>query len=351
MADKVRVGVLGATGLVGQMFVKLLDNHPWFEASYLASSPQSSGAKYRDAAEWSLGGMPPAWVSEMVLGDASRPEEVPGDVEMVFSALPRDVSAPIEAALARRGLVVVSNAGSMRLEPDIPLLNPEVNYEHLGLLETQHRRRGWRGAVLKVPNCSTAILTLSLAPIINTTGLRRLVVTTLQAISGAGLRGLSGHAILGNVIPLIKGEEEKIMGEARKILGELREDGVKPLDAEIHATATRVPVLDGHLESIHMEPEHPTRVEEIREAIEEYSPLRGMSLPSAPSKPVLLAWREDRPQPRLDVWAGGGMSVTVGRLRSSGWISYVALGHNLVRGAAGTGILIAELYLKATGLK
>ena len=351
MVEKIRAAVLGATGLVGQRFVSLLAGHPWFELAAVTASEARRGRPYGEEVNWVLGPEVPREARDLVLR-ATRPEEL-DDVELVFVALPKNVAARIEGELAERGKIVVSNASNMRLEPDIPLLNPEVNHEHIRLLEAQAKRRGWRGAILKVPNCSTAVLTLAVKPIVDAYGVEEVHVTTLQAISGAGYSGVTGYQITDNVIPYIRGEEEKLQRESRKILGRLtREDGmprVEEYDARVYATTTRVPVLDGHLESIHLVLEgRPGSREEVEEVLSNYRSLpQELELPTAPEKPVVVRSEPDRPQPRLDRMNGKGMSVTIGRVRLDGRIlRLVALGHNTIRGAAGTGVLIAELYYR-----
>ena len=351
MVDKIRAAVLGATGLVGQRFVSLLASHPWFELVALTASSERAGKRYSDTVQWLLETPMPSNVAEITVA-ATSPDSVEG-AEVVFVALPKEAAMEIELELARRGKIVVSNASNYRLEPDIPLLNPEANWEHIGLVEEQRRRRGWRGAILKVPNCSTAVLTLSLKPVLDRFGIRDVHVTTMQAISGAGLRGVPGYVIVDNIVPFIKNEEEKIINETRKVLGRLEDHTVKPLEVNIYATTTRVPVLDGHLESVHIvlgrEPNNP---EEVIEAFESWRPRpQELGLPTAPEKPVIVRREPDRPQPRLDRLNGGGMSVTVGRIRLSDRVlQYLVLGHNTIRGAAGTGVLIAELYYRINGL-
>jgi len=355
LVERVRVAVLGVTGVVGQRFVQLLSNHPWFEIAYLAASEASAGKRYFEAVEWVVEGPLPQPVGDMVLGPPD-PNAIPRDVEVVFSALPSGVAAGIEVELAKRGFTVVSNASPMRLDGDVPLVNPEVNWEHLRLVEVQRKRRGWRGCIIKNPNCTTAILTLSLKPLVDAFGLRRVIVTTLQAVSGAGLRGVPSMAVIDNVIPYIEGEEEKVRRESRKILGRLAGEGVEEYPVEISATTTRVPVLDGHLESVHVELREPAGVEEAAEVMAGFrSKPQELGLPTAPEKPIVVRREPDRPQPRLDRLEGGGMSVVVGRLEEAhglgrGWLKYVVLGHNAVRGAAGAAVLIAELYLKLEGL-
>jgi len=351
VVDKIRAAVLGATGLVGQRFVSLLASHPWFELVAITASSERAGRKYGEAVQWLLETPMPSSVAGLELLE-TRPESVEG-AEVVFVALPKEAAMEIEPELARRGKIVVSNASNYRMEPDIPLLNPEVNWGHMGLVEEQRKRRGWSGAILKVPNCSTAVLTLSLKPLLDRFGLREIHVTTMQAISGAGLRGVPGYAIVDNIIPFIRNEEEKIINETRKILGSLRDGAIDYLGVEIYATTTRVPVLDGHLESVHVVLERePSSENEVEEAFESWRPRpQELGLPTAPEKPVIVRREQDRPQPRLDRLNGRGMSVTVGRIRLRRRVlQYLVLGHNTIRGAAGTGVLIAELYYRLSGL-
>ena len=352
--DKIPVAVLGATGLVGQRFIEILSKHPWFEVEYVAASERSAGLKYADAVNWVLSKEIPESVANLVVGSVY---DVPDNIEIVFSALSSSIAEPIEVSLARRGFTVVSNASPLRMEPDIPLLNPEVNHDHINLLKVQRRRRTWKGYILKNPNCTTAILTLSLAPILNEYGIEQLMVTTMQAISGAGLRGASAYLITDNIIPYIKKEEVKVMTETRKILGKLSKGGkVEPLNLPIAVTTTRVPVLDGHMEVVYIKTSNEVKSSEIMDTLENFKSLpQELKLPTAPSKPVIVRKEKDRPQPRLDRLAGNGMSVTVGRVEEmeelgDKWIRYVVLGHNTIRGAAGTAVLIAELYAKTMGL-
>ncbi len=344
MADKIKVAVLGATGLVGQKFIQILSNHPFFEVALVAASAKSAGKKYKEAVEWFSTKPLPEDIGELEVVEA-KPENIEG-VDLVFSALPSSVAGPIEVELAKKGLPVVSNASPMRLDEDVPLLNPEVNWEHAKLIEVQQRRRGWKGFIAKNPNCTTAILTLSLKPLMDAYGLDRVLVTTMQAISGAGLDGISGLRILDNIVPFIKNEEEKVMKESRKILGTLKGDHIEPAQFKITATCTRVPVIDGHLESVYAYTKKPlTSPEEIAEVLSSYKSMpQEEKLPTAPEQPIILRLEEDRPQPRLDREAGKGMAVTVGRIRrvEDNLLAYLVLGHNLVRGAAGVAVLVAE---------
>lgn len=348
MGVKLKAIVLGATGLVGQRFISILSRHPWFEIVALTASSRSAGFRYGDVVRWVLESQPPSEVLDMRLEplDPSIIESYRPDI--VFSALPSEVY-DVELELARRGLPVVSNSSPLRLEPDIPLLNPEVNADHIEVLDVQRERRGWRGFIVKVPNCTTAILTLSLKPIHDEFGVRRVVVSTMQAISGAGLTGLPAMLIQDNVIPYIEGEEEKVERETLKIMGEVSSDGIR-FNSEIAVTASchRVPVLEGHMEAVFVETKTKASVDDVIKAMEEFrgNKIRGLNLPSAPAKPIVVRREKDRPQTRLDRMEGNGMSVVVGRVREDkvvNGIKYIVLGHNTIRGAAGTGVLIAEL--------
>ena len=326
-----RTAVLGATGLVGREFVALLQNHPWFEVEKLVASERSAGKKYGELVE----GSPPEF-AEMELTSLEEFLRDP-DVELVFSALPASIAGRVEEKLARR-IPVFTNARSHRYEGDVPILVPEVNEKHLALVEAQKRNRGWEGFIVANPNCSTAILALSLAPL-REFGIRKIRVATMQAVSGAGASGLSAFAIQDNVIPLIEGEEWKIENESRKIFGEIIDGKIEPAKFGISAIAARVPVLHGHTEAVFVELENPD-ITEIKKAFERFDPLRAYRLPSY-EKPIAYS---EVPQPRLHRDRGRGLTVTVGRVENAdSGIKYVALGHNLVRGAAGGSILNAEL--------
>ena len=339
---RIEVGLLGATGAVGQHFVRLLAGHPWFRLTWLAASERSSGRRYGDL-PWRL---PVALADEI----AALPVHAPGAgnaPELVFSALDASVAGECEAELAARGHWVVSNARSHRMDPCVPLLVPEVNPGHLALVERQEEERGWRGALVTNPNCSTVFLSMALAAL-RPFSPRRVMVTTLQALSGAGYPGVASVDAAANVIPYIEGEEEKLERETQKILGSIDAGGVEPHTVAISAQATRVPVLDGHTEAVSVEFAHPVGREEMRAAFAEFrGEPQALALPNAPAKPIVLHEREDRPQPRIDVEAYGGMAVHVGRLRPCpvlGW-KFVLLGHNMVRGAAGGALLNAELLV------
>ncbi|MCA1560765.1 MAG: aspartate-semialdehyde dehydrogenase [Acidobacteria bacterium] len=340
-SEQIEVGILGATGTVGQQFIRLLTNHPWFRLTWLAASGRSEGRAYQDATAWRLpSSLPPG------IGERRVEACVPGvGPKLVFSGLDANAAQEIEPAFAAAGHIVVSNARSFRMDPRVPLVIPEINGDHLALLPHQRCERGWSGAIVTNPNCSTVVLSIVLAAL-RPFGISRVMVTTLQAVSGAGYPGVASLDILGNVVPFIGGEEEKIESEPRKILGTLDGDTVRPHAMVVGAQTTRVPVVNGHTEAIAVAFERAPSIADARAALEQF---RGrpqeLGLPSAPATPVVVLDLPDRPQPRLDVDRGYGMSITVGRLRTCPVmdLKLVALGHNTVRGAAGAAILNAEL--------
>jgi len=349
--DKLKVAVLGATGLVGQRFAKLLSNHPFFEVVALTASSKSAGKRYCEATKWMLGPDFPEAVKDLEVLE-TNPEAVKScgyDVDLIFSALPSDVARELEPMFAKEGFNVVSNASAMRMFDDVPLVVPEVNPDHLHLIHIQRRKRAWKGLIVTNPNCSTIILTLSLKPIIDYAGVEAVHVTTMQAVSGAGFSGVASMAIIDNVIPFIAKEEEKIQTESLKILGRLSEDSIKFADIAISASCNRVCVIDGHLESVFVKLKRDVDLEELKGVLRNFRGLpQELKLPMAPPSPVIVREEEDRPQPRLDREVYKGMSVVVGRLRygKDGWLKYMVLGNNVVRGAAGNSILIGELMVK-----
>jgi len=351
--DKLKVAILGATGLVGQHFIRILANHPYFEIAALVASERSAGRKYREAAKWVLETPMPESVADIELLPPD-PDKLP-KVDLVFSALPADVAQTLELELVKRGFIVVSNASNNRLDPDVPLVVPEVNADHLELCKVQKRRRGWSGLLVKNANCTTIILTLTLKPLHDYFRIRKVIVTTMQALSGAGLGAdaVPGLTIIDNIIPFIKKEEQKVQTESRKILGTLTGEEVKWADFTVVATCTRVPVIDGHLESVYIEFEREVTVQDVEQAFNEFNrnnKISGHRLPTAPPRPIVVRYEEDRPQPRLDRMEGNGMSVVVGRIRKpegvNNAITYLVLGHNAIRGAAGNTVLIAETMLE-----
>lgn len=339
--NKIEVGILGATGMVGQNFIKFLDGHPWFEVTWLGASDRSAGKKYRDAAKWVLNGTAPDAVRDRVVEEC-KPGNAP---RLLFSATDASVATEIEQAFANAGHVVVSNSKNHRMEPDVPLLVPEINPDHLKLVPLQQRSRGWRGQIVTNPNCSTIVLTMALGPL-KQFGITRIVTTTMQAISGAGYPGVPSMDINANVIPFIGGEEEKMQQETQKILGTLRGDHIEPLAAKVSAHCNRVPVVDGHTVTVSVEFSSKPSEADMVKAFETFRSLpQERDLPSAPRRPVQYMPEADRPQPRKDVERDRGMAAFVGRLRPCPVFDYkfVALGHNTVRGAAGAAVLNAEL--------
>ncbi len=345
--ERIGVAVLGATGIVGQRFVARLAAHPQFEIVSLSASGRSAGMKYKEACTWRAGGRPYAGCENFIVEETS-PERAWAPV--VFSALDAPVAAEIEPLYAASGALVFSNASAYRMQEDVPLLVPEANPDHLALLDEQRRRRRWRGGIACNPNCTTAILTTALAPLHRTFGVEAVLATSLQAISGAGYPGVSALDISGNVIPFIRGEEEKLETETAKILGTLLGGRVEPAPFPVSATCTRVSVRDGHSVSVSLRLRGDPPVEEVLGCLRAYrSPLADRGLPTAPEYPVRVLEEADRPQPLLDAEAGDGMTVSVGRFRSCGilGLKFLALGHNLERGAAGAAVLNAELYVSA----
>jgi aspartate-semialdehyde dehydrogenase len=347
MSERISVGVLGATGMVGQEFVAFLENHPWFDLTFLAASDRSAGKPYREATTWRLGGETPSYVRDIIVSD-SVPKGAP---KLMFSAMDASVATEIERAFAEAGHAIVSNSRNHRMDADVPLLVPEANAHHLELLQTQQRTRGWPGAIVTNPNCSTIVLVMALAPL-KQFGIKKVIVTTMQAVSGAGYPGVASLDILGNVVPFIGGEEPKMESETLKILGDFVETKIVFLDAKVSASCNRVPVVDGHTICVSVEFEKKPSEGEIVAALNSFRGVPQLkNLPSAPSQPVVYMEEQDRPQPRRDVERDNGMAVFVGRLRKCPVLDYkfVALGHNTVRGAAGAAVLNAEL-MKAQGL-
>ncbi len=342
--SKIPVAVLGATGSVGQRFVSLLADHPWFEIAALTASERSAGRRYAEAAPWFQEQPMPAAVADMEV----LPTAPPLPCKLLFSALDSAAADIAEDELARAGHFVVSNAKSHRMDPDVPLIVPEVNPDHLDLISSQDRGDG---AIVTNPNCSTIGLVLALKPLADAFGISAVHVVTLQALSGAGIPGVPSLVAIDNLVPYIPGEEEKVEAETRKILGRLN-GAIDSASIEISAQCNRVPVIDGHTECVSVRFERPAGLEEIREALEGFTALpQELGLPMAPSPPIVVLDRPDRPQPRLDRGRGNGMAVTVGRLRPCPVfdVKFVVLSHNTLRGAAGGSILVAELAV-ARGL-
>lgn len=344
--EKIPVAVLGATGSVGQRFVHLLDDHPWFRVAALTGSDRSAGRSYGEACRWVLGEAMPAWAAEMPLLP-SDPEQV--GAPLVFSALPTEKARTIEPEFARAGIMVCSNASAYRSEPDVPILIPEVNPEHAGLVEVQRRSRGWKGAIVTNSNCTSTGMTVALKPLLKAFGLRRVFAFSMQAVSGAGYPGVPSLDILDNVIPYIGGEEEKVELEPLKMLGRFDGAAIQPARFGVSAHTNRVAVSDGHLVCLSVELARQASVEQAEAVLQAYRPPQAAGgLPSTPDPVILLRNEDDRPQPRLDRMAGKGMTTVVGRLRPDPLfdLRLVVLSHNTIRGAAGGSIYNAELLVK-----
>jgi len=339
--------VLGATGTVGQRICHMLRDHPWFEVSTITGGT-SAGKLYGEAVDWLI----PAEIPENLIDMGIEPSKPDGvDADLVFSALPSDRAREIEPLFAGAGFAVVSNASVFRMEEDVPLVVPEVNPDHVELIGRQRENRGWKGFIATDPNCSTINLVLALKPLYDAIRIRKVVVTTMQAISGAGYPGVPSLSIVDNVIPYIRGEEEKMRRETLKVLGRLDGGRIKDAPIAVAASCNRVPTVDGHLEAVYLEAEEDVNLEDIKEVFRGFrGAAQELKLPTAPDAPVILREEDDRPQTRLDRMAGSvpGMSVTVGRLRpgvDSRSLQFAVLGHNTIRGAAGGTILLAELLV------
>jgi aspartate-semialdehyde dehydrogenase len=343
--EKLPIGILGATGMVGQRFIQLLENHPWFEVAWLAASDRSSGKFYGEAAKWRLETALPERIARMVVSPA-EPEGAP---RVIFAALDTAIAREMEPRFAHAGCAVISNSSAFRMAPNVPLVIPEINAEHLHLIEEQPSRSDSGGYMVTNPNCSAIGLALALKPIEVRFGIESIFVTTMQAVSGAGYPGVASMDILGNVVPYIGSEEEKLEAETLKLLGKLEGHSVTPLDARVSAQCNRVAVEDGHTESVSIKLGNklgrPVTREDLLAAWAEFRPLAGQGLPSAPEQPIEWTPQNDRPQPRLDKNRGKGMAVTVGRLRPCPVLDwkFTVLSHNTIRGAAGAAILNAEL--------
>ncbi|MFZ0522858.1 MAG: aspartate-semialdehyde dehydrogenase [Candidatus Acidiferrales bacterium] len=339
-ATKIDVGILGATGTVGQQFIALLAAHPWFRVTWLAASERSSGKRYGDLA-WRLATELPEAAAKLSV-EALKAGAGP---QLVFSALDSSIAGEAELEFAAAGHIVVSNSRNHRMDSLVPLLIPEVNPEHLALIPLQRKARGWSGAIITNPNCASVPLVMALAAL-RAFQPKRVLVTTLQGLSGAGYPGVASLDATANVIPFIDGEEPKIESEPRKILGRLIADGIEPYPVTVSATSTRVPVVNGHTESVSVELEKDVDQSDVLAAFRDFSgEPQKLELPSAPAKPIVYLDAPNRPQPRLDVERDGGMVTHIGRLRACPVLGhkFVLLSHNTIRGAAGAAILNAEL--------
>ncbi|MBO6795076.1 MAG: aspartate-semialdehyde dehydrogenase [Balneolaceae bacterium] len=343
-----KIGILGATGAVGQKFIRLLQNHPWFEIAALGASERSAGKKYKDAANWVEDVELPAYVADMTVNPCDP--KAMEHVDFVFSGLDSSVATEIEGAFARAGIPVISNAKNYRQDPTVPLLVPEVNPDHIELIKTQTFTDDGSGWIVTNPNCVAVPLSLALKPIYDAFGIEAMIVTTMQAISGAGYPGVPSLDILGNVVPYISGEEDKIAPETQKLLGKLTDSGIETPDYPVQATCTRVPTLNGHMAAVTVKlTNKPASIEAVREAVQGFNnPIADLDLPFAPKQVIKLHDEERFPQPRLHADHENGMQLHMGRLREAEVfdISFVCMAHNTIRGAAGGAILNAELLVK-----
>jgi len=347
MQSKLSVGILGATGVVGQRFIQLLEHHPWFEVAWVAASDRSEGRPYGEAARWKLKTPMPRQVAEMRVSPAT-PEGAP---KIIFAALDASIAAELEPRFATAGCAVVTNSSALRMQKDVPLVIPEVNPDHIQMIECQAWRKQSGGFVVTNPNCSAIGLVLALKPLQDLVDIETVMVVTMQAVSGAGYPGVASLDILGNVIPYIAKEEEKMVEETHKLLGRLNGAGVVPAGFAMSTHCNRVAVEDGHTESVSVKLKKKARPEEMIQAWNSFRSVpQELCLPSAPEQPVLYLESADRPQPRFDVDSGKGMTTTVGRLRPCGVLDwkFTVLSHNTIRGAAGAALLNAEL-LKVRG--
>ncbi len=345
---KIKVGILGATGTVGQRFVQLLESHPWFEVTELAASEQSAGKAYEEAVSgrWKISGNIPEYAKKMKVKEC-KPNL---DCKIVFSALDANVAGDIEKEFAKNGYIVSSNSRNHRMESDVPLIIPEVNADHLALIEQQRKNRKWKGFIITNPNCSTIHMVLALKPLQEKFGIDKVMVTTMQAVSGAGYPGVASLDIIDNVVPYIGGEEEKMQTETLKLLGNYSAGKIKMAGIAISASCNRVNVNDGHLEAVSVKLSKAATEQQVKDAFRNFNPLKSLDLPSSPKNPIVVMEEPDRPQPKLDRNLENGMASVVGRIRKCSILDYkfMVLGHNTIRGAAGAAILNAEL-LKERG--
>lgn len=343
--EKIPVSILGATGMVGQRFAALLDNHPWFRVVALTGSDRSIGKPYAECCRWALTDPMPEYARRMIV----QPTEPDADSVAAFSALPADLAREAEPNYARAGKGVCSNASAFRQEPDVPILIPEVNPDHTRIIEVQRKNRGWKGFIVTNPNCTSTGLTMAFRPILDSFGIRRTIVVSMQALSGAGYPGVASLDILDNVLPNIGGgEEEKVENEPRKMLGKIDREKIVPAPFAVSAHTNRVAVSDGHLVCASVELERRASPQDVRAALEGFqSPSEVRGLPSAPLKAIEVRDEEDRPQPRKDRNAGKGMTTVVGRIRTDPVfdVKFIVLAHNTIRGAAGGALLNAELLV------
>ncbi len=341
--EKIKVGILGATGAVGQRFIQLLENHPWFEVVFLVASQKSAGKLYKDAVKWKLETPIPKKVKDLFIFDISNLNT--NGAKILFSGLDSSVAGEVEEFYAKNGYIIISNSKNHRMVENVPLLIPEINYEHINLINHQ----SYKGAIITNPNCSATFFTLVCGILNKKWPIEMINVVTMQAISGAGYPGIASYDILGNVVPFISGEEDKMESEPQKIMGTIDDCKIIHEDIIISASANRVAVIDGHTESISVsfKGDVPS-IEELKNELKNYeSPIYKMNLPTAVKFPVRVMEEDDRPQPRLDIGYENGMAVSVGRIRKDNIFDYkmTILGHNTIKGAAGAAILNAELFV------
>jgi aspartate-semialdehyde dehydrogenase len=344
---KIKVAIMGATGMVGQQYIRLLTTHPWFDISLLIGK-RSAGKPFGDTVEWIGEYDPPSSIKQIVVSELNPGV---GDADLFFSCLPSDIAREVECEFSKE-FAVVSDTSAFRMEDDVPLLIPELNAEHLKLIGRQRKERNWKGLLVTGPNCTTSGLAMALKPIDDLYNVKKVIVTTMQALSGAGFPGVPSLMTVDNVMPYIKDEEEKVARETRKILGRFANNRVAENDMQVAASCNRVTVTDGHLETLYLETEKRANIAEAKKALSEFKGLpQLLKLPSAPENPIIVREENDRPQPRRDRNSGSvpGMSVVVGRVRKGldeNSLQLTILSHNTVRGAAGNAILIAELLLE-----
>lgn len=348
--SRIPVAVLGATGAVGQRFIQILHHHPWFEIAALIASRRHRGEVYGEAVHWILSDPMPESIRSMPVLTLDSDWSTP----LAFSALTSNVAREVEAQLALSGMAICSNASAYRNEPDVPILIPEINPDHLRLLDAQRANRGWSGCLVTGPNCTTSGIAMALKPLHHAFGVSRVTAVSMQAISGAGFPGVASLDILGNIVPWIDGEEEKIADETRTILGHVDQQGKVPAAIKVSAQANRVPVLDGHLICLSIAFEQPPTLDQARDALREFSgDHRSTRLPSHPQSPIIVRCEPHRPQPRLDRGAHNGMAVSVGRIRPCEvhHLRMVVCVHNTLRGAAGGSVLNGELLVAEGHIK
>jgi aspartate-semialdehyde dehydrogenase len=346
MPQRIPVAVLAATGSVGQRFVQLLDQHPWFEVVSLTGSDRSIGQTYGAACHWILPEPMPTWARDLVVVPTT-PEAIKADV--AFSALPSDIAKEVEPTFARAGVGVCSNASAYRKDEDVPLLLPEVNPTHVSLIDIQQKNRSWTGFITTNPNCTSTGMTVALKSLMDAFGVKRVFAVSLQAVSGAGYPGVASMDILDNIIPFIDGEESKVEWEPRKMLGTYQNGAIHLANIAISAHTNRVAVSDAHVVCLSIELEKKASLQEVDHALANYqAPGDGHDLPSTPKPVIAVSTKKDRPQPRLDRLTGKGMTTVVGRVRTDPLfdIKMIVLSHNTIRGAAGGSIYNAELLVK-----